>query len=381
MREVAGNGFASKQLCSLDTNRPAMCKKLAQIAAVRHHRVGGESTLDAQMLQINIDPFVHGSPSYAPRRLNPKQMTIGAFTLCASAGVAYGLIQMLAPPFNVQEPETEDSPVVVEVPHAGLAIDPETMMWLAAPTHFVARDADLYVDELFEKAAAKGATLLHANYSRYVVDLNRGPNDFDGGTVTGGPALDRPRGLVWRLTSSGMPALRRRLSASELRRRKLRFYDPYHETIQQLLEQKRRRFGFAVMLCAHSMPTPLHGFRLPGRDQNRGIADLVPGTQGRTSCGGEWLDLLEAVGKSHGMSVEHDVPYKGGFSTTHYGRPHEGIHVMQLEIARHLYMNEETCERLDPGFARTIDFANDLVSRLVSAAKAKQGATGKGPLP
>src|SRR5690606_498800 len=125
---------------------------------------------------------------------------------------------------------------------------------------------------------------------RYVVDLNRADDDFDGAAVVGGPAKDRPRGVIWRLTSDGIPVLRDRMPQSEYQRRMAHFYYPYHEAVQRILLRKRARFGFAVMLCAHSMPTPrMRGLGsiglVPGYD-----ADLVPGTRGRSSAAASWID-------------------------------------------------------------------------------------------
>jgi N-formylglutamate deformylase len=281
---------------------------------------------------------------------------------------------MRTAPFDVFEPPDGDSPVLVEVPHAGLAIDAQSLAWLSAPTHFIARDADLYVDELFEGTPKLGATLLRANMSRYVVDLNRSADDFDGGAVTGGPTTNRPRGVVWRLTSAGTPALRKRLSGAELLRRRAEFYQPYHDALRALLERKRQRFGLAILLCAHSMPSP----NRPPRTRPMGgvrqqaaapLADLVPGSRGRTSAAPEWIDLIQTVGETHALHVQHDMPYRGGFSTGHYGQVNNHWHAVQIEIARRLYMDEETFEPEPAGFERIQDFANDLVSQLVAKAR------------
>jgi N-formylglutamate amidohydrolase len=260
------------------------------------------------------------------------------------------------------EPETDDSPVLVEVPHGGLMLDAESANWVSAPMRSIARDADLYVDELFADAPQFGATLLCSHVSRYVVDLNRAIDDFDGAAVAGGPSRERPRGVVWRLTSDGLPVLSQRLSREEYRRRCDLYYRPYHDALQRVLLRKRARFGFAVLLCAHSMPTPR------GRGQ---LADLVPGTRGRTSAAASWIDLIDALGREQGWSVQHDLPYRGGYSTGHYGRPHESVHAVQIELARRLYMNERSLARESDGFEVVKAFANRLVRNLVDEALAR----------
>ena len=158
-------------------------------------------------------------------------------------------------PFEIVEPRGGESPLVVEVPHAGLWLDAETLAYTVAPARSFGRDADLYVDELTQDTPSEGATLIVARTSRYLVDLNRGENDYDGEAVEGGGKPPWPRGLVWRLTTDGDPVLATRLPRSELERRLDRFYRPYHAAVAALLERKRRRFGFAILLCAHSMPS------------------------------------------------------------------------------------------------------------------------------
>ena len=277
---------------------------------------------------------------------------------------------MLENAFEIVEPAAE-SPVLVEVPHAGLWLDAESAAWTTAPARSIARDADLYVDELFADAVDAGATFMYARLSRYVVDLNRAPDDYDGAAVEGapaprGPGRERPRGMIWRLTSEGHPVLREPLHAAELTRRVSCFHQPYHDALARRLAEKRERFGFAVLLCGHSMPTPRTRSGQP--DPRMDIADLVPGTRGRTSADEVWIDLVERMGLEQGWRVQHDVPYRGGYSTSHYGRPAEDIHAIQVEIARRLYMNEETLARTAGDFSKVRAFARKLVAALVEKA-------------
>lgn len=263
--------------------------------------------------------------------------------------------------FSVHEPDpARETPVVVEVPHAGLEVDPETLATLAAPARAIGRDADLYVDGLYADAPAAGATLLVAHLSRYVVDLNRAETDVDAAVVEGGPRpLRALRGVVWRLSSDGAPSLTAPLTAAELERRLARFYRPYHAALEALLLRKRERFGFAVLLCGHSMPSSPRG---PGA----GVvarADVVPGTRGRSTAAPAFIDAVDAHARAAGLTVAHDEPYRGGHATGAWGRPAEGLHAVQVELARRLYMDEE---RLAPtaGFASTQAFCRGLVAAL-----------------
>jgi N-formylglutamate amidohydrolase len=273
----------------------------------------------------------------------------------------------------VEPPDGQESPVLVEAPHAGQWLESEAASYVTAPARCLARDADLYVDELFRDAPSCGATYLFARLSRYIVDLNRAPDDIDGAAVAGAPARDRPRGVIWRLTSDGLPVVREPLPRAEYERRIERFHEPYHRCLRETLERKREQFGFAVLLCAHSMPSP----RPRGRGITPRLADIVPGTRGRTSADAPWIDLVERVARSRGWRVQHDVPYRGGYSTAHYGRPDDGIHAVQVEIARRLYMNEEHLGRLPEGFANVRSFACDLVRATVEEAR-RAAADGYG---
>lgn len=246
-------------------------------------------------------------------------------------------------PFSVVEPTTEETPLVVEVPHAGIHVDGPALATLAAPARSVGRDADLYVDELYADAPARGATLLAAHLSRYMVDLNRAETDLDAASVEGAPPTARAtRGIVWRLTSDGVRVLDAPLSRGELERRLDVVYRPYHRTLAALLERKRARFGFAVLLAAHSMPSV---GRAGHGDPSAVRADVVPGTRGRTSASGRVIDVVDAHARHAGLSVRHDDPYQGGYTTQHYGRPDLHVHVVQVELARRLYMDEASLQK------------------------------------
>lgn len=264
-------------------------------------------------------------------------------------------------PFSVLEPTAEETPLVVEIPHAGLAVDGPTLATLAAPARAIGRDADLYVDALYADAPSRGATLLVAHVSRYVVDLNRSEADVDPDSVEGAPAGARAtRGVVWRLTSDGGRVLERPLPRRELERRLATYYRPYHAALAALIEGKRAKFGFAVVLAAHSMPSV---GRAGHGDPSASRADVVPGTRGRTSAAPAFIDAVDAHARAAKLSISHDDPYQGGFTTQHYGRPADRVHVVQVELARRLYMDEAALAPSD-GFDRQKAWCAGLVAAL-----------------
>jgi len=264
--------------------------------------------------------------------------------------------------FRVVEPQGAITPLIVEVPHAATAVDPACMPWLVAPVRSLGRDADLYVDELFRDAPNLGATLVVAGLSRYVCDLNRDPEDIDSESVEGVTGPDSPHGLIWHRSTDGHRVLPCPLPPHELKRRLNDYYYPYHRAIRRLLDERRREFGQATLLCAHSMPS--RG-RVGSTDAGRKRADVVPGSRGRTTAAKPIIDMVEDLAKNAGWTLTHDDPYRGGFATLHYGQPDQGWHAVQIEISRARYMDEASLLK-HAGFETARDFCRSLVSSLGS---------------
>lgn len=256
-------------------------------------------------------------------------------------------------------------PLVVEVPHAGLSIPDEIARDYVPQRDAIMRDADIYVDRLCASAPQRGAALLTASLSRYVVDLNRAPDDVDAAAVPDhpSPVALQPRGVVWRATTDGRPVLARPLSYDAFCDRLARYYVPYHQALRGRVDALHAEFGYAIVLAVHSMPSMARSLQ-PDAGSRR--ADVVPGTLGRTSADARVIDLVDAHFRDAGLSVRHDDPYRGGFTTAHYGRPQQGVHAIQLELNRALYVDEATFELREPGFTQLRDLLGHLIDRLAS---------------
>ena len=259
--------------------------------------------------------------------------------------------------FELIQP-VRDTPVLVEVPHAGLAIPDAVRDELSATPDQVSRDSDIYVDKLCADAPNHGAHLLVAHTSRFVVDLNRAEDDIDGRTVPDHPAPKgtQPRGVVWRMTTRGHPLMSGPLDYERLERRLERFHRPYHSALTETLNALRARHGYAILIAAHSMPSA------PRRGPQR--ADVVPGTRGGTTADRRLIDAVAAHFRDAGLSVRHDEPYRGGYTTGHYGRPSEGWHAIQIELNRGLYVDEGNGKPKDAAF----DSLRTLMGGLVDVA-------------
>ncbi len=259
-------------------------------------------------------------------------------------------------------PEHGRTPVLVEVPHAGLFVPEVLREEILASEATRKRDADLYVDELYTRAPETGAALLTARISRYVVDLNRAPDDveLDAREEPASGKGIQPRGVVWRVTTDGRRALRTPLDAALLEQRLALYHRPYHERLRAELERVRERFGFVLLVAGHSMPSAV---RRGAREIER-RADIVPGSLGGTSADPRVVELVDQHFRAAGLSVRHDDPYRGGFTTAHYGRPANRQHAIQIEINRALYMDELSCAPKPENFARLQQLLKDLTARL-----------------
>jgi N-formylglutamate amidohydrolase len=239
--------------------------------------------------------------------------------------------------------------VVVSVPHAGIAtFGFENAL---SPELDVRCDADLFVDRLYQ-VGEPGApsAYLAAQFSRFVCDLNRDPDDVSIGAVPHHPTPRNVdgRGFIWALTTHGVPALARPLTLDDWHARTA-IHAAYHDAITRALARARDLFGFAILIDGHSMPSKGRtGHKDPGRER----ADVVPGDRDGTSCAPGLSSLVGEHFRAHGYRVAFNDPYKGGYITTHHGRPRENIHAIQIELRRDLYMNEQTFTIEDAGFQR-----------------------------
>jgi N-formylglutamate deformylase len=271
--------------------------------------------------------------------------------------------------FRSHTPAVPATPVVLSVPHAGTGT--AGFADALVPGLDVRCDADLLVDGLYgiaERTGGGGASPgpngahLAAALSRFVCDLNRHPDDVSAEAVPQHPAPRNRdgRGFIWTVTTTGAPALARPLTLGDWRAR-ADVHAAYHGAIAASLQRARARFGFAVLVDGHSMPSVGRaGHADPGRPR----ADVVPGDRDGTSCSPALSRLVESHFISNGYSVTFNNPYKGGFITTHHGRPADDIHAIQIELRRDLYMDELTFAPRPAGFARLHQTLRDLLASL-----------------
>ncbi len=247
---------------------------------------------------------------------------------------------MNALPYIYVPQDSEMTPLVVSVPHAGTRIPAEDAAMIAADRRTMLRDADLYVDRLYANAPELGAAMVASTVSRYVLDVNRSSADVDARVCPelSNPAAENPRALIWRLSTDATPVQRRALTTAELNSRIERVHTPYHAKLSELLQARRARFGYAILLDGHSMPSV---GRETHSDPGRLRADIVPGNNRGESCASELTDLVVSHFESAGLSVALNDPYSGGWITQNYGQPQDGVHAIQVELNRRMYLHED----------------------------------------
>lgn len=247
-----------------------------------------------------------------------------------------------------------ESPVMVNVPHAGTAL-PEDLVHRLSEEAAGLPDTDWYVDELYDFAAGLGAGLMVATYSRYVVDLNRGADDAPLYTR-------RTTGLVPNETFDGAPLYRpgQGPDAGEAALRVRHYWKPYHQALESELERIRAQHGFAILLDGHSIKS-----RVPALFAGR-LPDLNLGTHGGRSADPGLADAAWSAlpGRPDYRRVR-DGRFKGGFNTRHYGRPERSMHALQLEMAQCCYMDEATLQRRPDAMRRLRDRLSHWVHGLI----------------
>lgn len=245
------------------------------------------------------------------------------------------------------------SPLLVSVPHCGTQI-PDHLAARMTPAALALADTDWHVDRLYDFAQDLGAHILMANFSRYVVDLNRDP----AGTPLY-PGTDNTE-VIPLHTFDRLPIYRagEEPKANELRRRIDVYWKPYHDRVQHELERLKARYGFAILFDAHSIRSQLPRF-FAGR-----LADISLGTaKGASMEPALAARLLEICREVPGYSSVLDGRFTGGYITRRYGRPAEGVQAVQLELAQLTYMDEappfrfraELAERVRPTLRRVLE--------------------------
>src|SRR5438874_9460512 len=253
----------------------------------------------------------------------------------------------LDPPFEILEPAEGRGPVVFNSPHSGKVYARSFLSSSRLDLATLRRSEDSFVDELCLGAVRRGYPLLRAHFPRCYVDVNREPYELDPRMFEGRlPSFANTRsmrvagglGTVARVVGDAQEIYGQRIPVDDAMRRIEGLYKPYHRALRRLFTRVHRDFGAAVLIDCHSMPSSA------GAKDERPRADVVLGDRYGTSCVATVAETIEATLRQQGYVVSRNKPYAGGFIPEHYGNPAVGLHAIQLEINRALYMDERRYE-------------------------------------
>jgi len=287
----------------------------------------------------------------------------------------WGLDGDLGAPFEVVEPPAIETPIVLDSPHSGSRYPRKFLEGSRLDAMTLRRSEDSFVDDLVIPCVAVGAPLLRALFPRAYLDVNREPYELDPQMFEGRlPDIANTRslrvaaglGAIPRVVCDAQPIYRGPIPVAEAMARIAALHRPYHARLTALLDQAHERFGFAILLDWHSMPST---------SAETGASDIVLGDRFGSSAAGWIVDTLERALRGFGLGVRRNKPYAGGYITERYGAPTHGRHAVQIEINRALYMDERRIVKLER--------ANALSSALLNMTQhlaARAGGLGQAGL-
>lgn len=268
--------------------------------------------------------------------------------------------------FTIVRPLRQTAPVIVASPHSGADYSPAFLAASRLDALGLRRSEDSFVDELCGAAPGLGVPLITAGFPRAFCDVNREAWELDPGMFEDrlpdyvnatSPRVAAGLGTIARVVASGEPIYRRKLRFAEAQERVAGCWRPYHEALAALLAETRAAFGACLLLDFHSMPAAGSGAG----------PDIIVGDAHGAACGRPIVQFIEQALRTEGFVVRRNDPYAGGYVTRHYGRPRERVHVVQIEIAKALYMDERLIVRHD-GFSRVQHSVGGLLQSVAAAA-------------
>lgn len=235
-------------------------------------------------------------------------------------------------PYKIISAQSTELPIIVSVPHCGVVFPEEIRSEYKQSLIGAPDDTDWFVDQLYNFAPSMGITMVTAVYSRWVIDLNRDPESkplySDGRIITA---------LCPTTTFLGEPLYndeRKEVDQAEVDKRLDKYYRPYHQKIQELLDGKKKKFGKVLLWDCHSIREYVKTI------QKEKFPDLILGDADGKSAGAALTNTTLQTLRGESYSVNHNHPFKGGTITRNFGRPAENQHALQLEMSKVKYMDD-----------------------------------------
>lgn len=271
----------------------------------------------------------------------------------------FGFDPVTNPAFECLEPEVQTSHFVLNSPHSGRIYPSSFLEQSRLGNLSIRKSEDFMVDQLVLGGVEYGMALLKANFPRAFLDVNREPYELDPKMFEGElPSYANSKsirvasglGTIAKIVAEGEFIYSDKVPVDDCIARIEEIYRPYHSSLRHLLARTHVKFGCSVLLDCHSMPSS--GLQLA----HSGRPDFILGDRFGSSCAPSITHTVKELLQQMGYNVEVNKPYAGGFITEHYGRPNNGLHALQIEINRGLYMDEI---RMVPNLAFD-EFASDI---------------------
>ncbi|MEM7668635.1 MAG: N-formylglutamate amidohydrolase [Pseudomonadota bacterium] len=206
---------------------------------------------------------------------------------------------------------------------------------------------DALVDQLFSAAPRHGAPLIAGLLPRAYLDLNRAPDELDPALIEGlrssgvNQRVLAGLGVIPRVVAEGAPIYNGKISLADARDRIARYHTPFHQTLQRLLHDARERFGSALLIDCHSMPSEA----LRAAPKVAGCTpEIVLGDRFGSAASRAYVAETQAAFERAGFRVVRNAPFAGGYITQRYGKPAHGFHAIQIEIDRGIYLDQKRVE-------------------------------------
>jgi N-formylglutamate amidohydrolase len=272
------------------------------------------------------------------------------------------LASLVAEPFQISRPQIQTLPFVFASGHSGQIYPHGLIAESRLDALTLRRSEDAFVDQLFAGVADLGAPLIAARFPRAYCDVNRAMSELDAGMFDAplemevdppSPRVVAGLGVIPRIVRDGAEIYARKLSPREAEFRLSRLYRPYHAALSTLAEETCKRFGMAVVVDCHSMPSALLA------------PDIILGDRYGASAPPLLTGWVENAFVGGRFSIARNAPYAGGYTTMRYGRGSSGLFGLQIEINRGLYLDEDRIQR-KPGFEALKKRLTDVLTKLTA---------------
>lgn len=247
---------------------------------------------------------------------------------------------MERPPYVLKRPNPWASGVIFASPHSGMEYPDWFLTTTSLPIHTLRSSEDAFVDQLIDCAPQLGAVALAATMPRSIIDLNRSAREIDPLLVRGTshhPVNQRTLaglGVIPRVVAHGRKIHHQKIDREEADRRLRLYWAPYHKQLRALIDEARALTGQAILIDMHSMPEDARAHLTGTRP------DIVLGNRHGMSSSAAVLNHVAAAFETEGFVTRRNSPFSGAYICSAYGRPSQNVHVVQVEMARDLYMHE-----------------------------------------